>query len=261
MNFPELQQRLRDAGHDPFQAYADRYDTLRSGVGHSVCHGAWNLLIADGRYTVTVRELNGPAAYRPDTHGPAPVVFDTEDAVCEQLWDIVTRLDPPGSVRPVTPDELDPVARDWLRECGWWPPAQLYGNPFVATRERQSYRIAQRAGRFELHLHDHLVPKHGEPTFAADSLAEVTRVLMTEVGNRSAPRPMGWPNALFRIDWADEDALAALRALDLEAIRREYLTQRPDRHCGSSPKAPTCPWSPPTWWSGPSAADIRCTVT
>ncbi|MEV4412805.1 hypothetical protein [Catellatospora sp. NPDC049609] len=232
MNFPELQQRLRDAGHDPFQAYAGRYDTLRgdgrtaSGT-NGVCHGAWNLLIGDGLFTVTVRDLNRPASYHPDTHGPEPVVFGREAAACDLLWDIVSRLDSAGSVQAVTSAELDPVARDWLHECGWHPPVQLYGNPFVATRDRQSFRIAQRAGRFELHLHDHSVPKLGAPAYAADCLADVTRILMTEVGNRSAPRPTGWPNAVFRVGWADEVALAVLHAMDFAAIRQAYRTQRP----------------------------------
>ncbi|MGK5673454.1 hypothetical protein ACSNOB_11510 [Micromonospora sp. URMC 106] len=233
MNFLELQQRLRAAGHDPFQVYAGHYDTLRSQVpassrSTSVCYGAWNLLVEDGRYTVTVRDPNRPARFPPDTHGPEPVVFASEQAACEELWAIASRLDPPGSVRAVTVDELDPVAGDWLRECGWWPPAELYGNPFVATRARQSYRIAQRDGRFELHLRDHLVAKLGDPVHAADNLADVTRVLLTEVGNRSAPRPLGWPNVVFRIGWADEDDRAALRALDLAAITRAYRTERPD---------------------------------
>lgn len=233
VNFLELQQRLRAAGHDPFQVYAGHYDTLRSQVpasrrSTSVCYGAWNLLVEHGRYTVTVRDLNRPARFPPDTHGPEPVVFATEQAACEALWAIAGRLDPPGSVRAVTADELDPVAVDWLRECGWWPPVQLYGNPFVATHGRESYRIAERDGRFELHLRDHGVAKLGDPVYAADDLADVTRVLLTEVGNRSAPRPVGWPCVAFRICWADEGELAALRALDLAAIIRAYRTERPD---------------------------------
>ncbi|MER7421076.1 hypothetical protein ABT346_30620 [Micromonospora peucetia] len=233
MNFLELQQRLRAVGHDPFQVYAGHYDTLRGASqaaikSTSICHGAWNLLIEDGRYIVTDRDLRRPAAYSPDTHGPEPVVFGSEAAACEELWDIASRLDPPGSVRAVTADELDPVAGAWLRECGWCPPTELYGNPFVATRARQSYRIAERAGRFELHLRDHDVPMLSDPMYAADTLADVTRVLMTEVGNRSAPRRLGWPNAVFRIGWADDEALAALRALDLVAISQAYRTERPD---------------------------------
>ncbi|MEW2380121.1 hypothetical protein AB0883_29005 [Micromonospora sp. NPDC047812] len=233
MDFLELQQRLRAAGHDPFQVHAPHHDTLGGrgrapGRSTSICHGAWNLLIEDGRYIVTVRDLYRPARFPLDTHGPEPVVFDTEQAACEELWAIASRLDPPGSVRAVTADELDPVARDWLRECGWWPPAELYGNPFVATLGGQSYRIAERDGRFELHLRDHGVAKLGDPVYAADDLADVTRVLLTEVGNRSAPRPLGWPCVVFRIRWADEEELAALRALDLAAIIRAYRTERPD---------------------------------
>ncbi|MEH0971880.1 hypothetical protein V6U77_12180 [Micromonospora sp. CPCC 205546] len=232
MNFLQLQQRLRAAGHDPFQAYAGHYDTLRGqgravGRSMSMCYGAWNLLIEDGRYIVTVRDLHRPARFPPDTHGPEPVVFDSEQAACEELWAIVSRLDPPGSVRAVTADELDPVAVDWLRECGWWPPATLYGNPFVATGERMSYRIAERDGRFELHLRDHGVAKLGDPVHAADDLADVTRVLLTEVGNRDAPRPQGWPRVGFRAGWAGEEDLSALRALDLAAITRAYRTECP----------------------------------
>jgi hypothetical protein len=38
---------------------------------------------------------------------------------------------------------------------------------------------------------------------------------------------LGWPNAVFRIGWADEQAVAALRALDLSAISQAYRTERP----------------------------------
>ncbi|MEV8514529.1 hypothetical protein [Dactylosporangium sp. NPDC051484] len=63
MDFLELQQRLRDHGFDPFQAYAGRYGALRSSRrpdhATSISHGAWNLLFAgDGTYVVTVRELH-----------------------------------------------------------------------------------------------------------------------------------------------------------------------------------------------------------
>jgi hypothetical protein len=236
MSFLDLQRALRENRLDPFLAYAGRYDDLRGphldAFGRTpplrdtaTARGAWNLVLpGDGTYVVTSREHARPSHLAPDTSGPEPVVCDDEAQACDEIYAQVYLASRRERVVALGPGDVPPVLAGWLESCGWSPAASLFGNPFVATRGDQSFRVAVRAGRHELHLHDHLVPAVRSPLVGSVDPVDVWRVLLAEVGDRSAPRPLGWPRAR----WRREAGVSVLGGLSLEALRDAYLTERPD---------------------------------
>ncbi|MFY7066202.1 hypothetical protein ACOQFV_10095 [Nocardiopsis changdeensis] len=204
MDFPELQRRLRAAGHDAHLAYDGRRDPFlahlpaehRARGGY--CRGAWNLYPLDGgRYAVTLRELYRPSRYPPDTTGPEPAEFDTEQEACAYLWEAVAAQSPPEGTRDLAFGELPGPVAGWIRDCGFEPGRTLFGNPFVATLPSGAVRLSRVGDAYELRRRSDFPPTVGEAVYSTPVWEDVCRVLMTLAGDARAPGPLGTPRVGF----------------------------------------------------------------
>ena len=70
------------------------------------------------------------------------------------------------------------------------------------------------------------MPKVGDPTYTGRSLDDACRILMAEVGDRSAPRPLGWPRVAFNARRASSDSIDRLLSSSFDEVARAYQTER-----------------------------------
>jgi hypothetical protein len=186
MNFPQLQQRLRDAELDPFLVYDGRYNELNP-TRDLYCRNALCVWPSKTGFRVTARQLDRPEQYPPDLTGPEPMKIYRESDINEYLWLHAVQASP-ARVRAVSPADLPVEVASAIERCGWAPAASLFGNPFVATKGIQSYRIALVGDTAELHLFDHSVPTLETPR-AVGSLDEVCAALIDELERQLPPDP------------------------------------------------------------------------
>lgn len=187
MEFEELQESLRDTERDALLAYDGARDPL--GRPNACCYGSWSIYRHDGRVQVSQYELRRRL---PDGSASPVWDFDDDSAACGFLRDRIEADCPPRSVWPVHWQELPERLRDWLTGAGWTGATTLFGNPLVATRGDQSYRLLQLQNTFELRTFDHRVPKN-QPGISATDLDLLFRCLLVKAGPPPGLRRLGWP--------------------------------------------------------------------
>lgn len=195
MNFNDVQEALRGTGRDGLLAYDSAADPL-VGLANTHCRGSWNvyhdgpaILIGQGEYP--------RAGSRQPRVGSVLRDFDDPSAAYSFLFSRAREDCPAHSVRSLSSGNLPAVLREWLAGSGWELGHDLFGNPLVAQRRDQSWRILQTPEGFELRPFDHRVPTN-VPGVTADRPDPLFGHLLVTVGPPPGLRRLGWPRLGLR---------------------------------------------------------------
>lgn len=105
MKYAELQRRLTDAGFDPGAL-------LSWSVDSDIDRVQYNIVQQDGMFAVVSAGDRGGYFFRVG-HDRKPLLFGTEDDVCDFIWsDVNNPAYRPSKVEPRTSEEIERGQRD-----------------------------------------------------------------------------------------------------------------------------------------------------
>jgi hypothetical protein len=190
MNFRDVQEALRNTGRDGLLAYDSAADPL-VGLANTHCRGSWNVY-RDGRTILVGRGEYPRPGVRQSTDRSPLRDFDDPAAAHSFLLSRAREDCPAHSIRSLTSADLPATLREWLLGSGWQLERDLFGNPLVAQRRDQSWRLLATAAGLELRGFDHRVPAN-VPGVTADRPEPLFGYLLVMIGPPPGLRPLGWP--------------------------------------------------------------------